>query len=343
MDQSLNAIKAGLNNASSDDQFKYAIQNMLAVNPPSAIKVKEEGNNIPLLIGFENMNVDHIIGISNAEISSDEEKSNLAKAIIAWIDNNYDAKITYNIIARTNDYEENKEVIATWVRIDITKKDSAEEEANQAYLIIDRPKDSLVFAGNYSEKAVGSGTYLDLSGSGTIEFIVNGEVPVSELGIYISPDITKLEGYTKAEIVKPQGFNWGRFFTWIIVLLVIAFAAYIALQEWYKRRYESHLFKNSNDLYNIVNFIYNSRKNGMADSETAKKLKGARWSGEQITYGFKKIDGKRTGMWEIPIFKFLEKRKVKQEIEKRAAQKPAQGGSTEAGPSAQPQAKPLLK
>ena len=75
--------------------------------------------------------------------------------------------------------------------------------------------------------------------------------------------------------------------------------------------------KNNYDLYNLVNFIYNSRSSGLNDDEIKKKLKAAGWSNERIIYAFKKIEGRRTGMWEIPIFKAFENRRVKKELEKR--------------------------
>ena len=41
------------------------------------------------------------------------------------------------------------------------------------------------------------------------------------------------------------------------------------------------------------------------------------WKGEQISYAFNKINGKRTGMWEIPLFKRKENLEVEREIQKR--------------------------
>ena len=67
----------------------------------------------------------------------------------------------------------------------------------------------------------------------------------------------------------------------------------------------------------MINFIYNSRVSGLKDDEIKEKLNKAGWKGEQISYAFKKIDGKRTGMWEIPIFKFFENRKMEDEIAKK--------------------------
>ena len=103
------------------------------------------------------------------------------------------------------------------------------------------------------------------------------------------------------------------------------FLIYIILQTWYKKNYEKHLFKNPNDLYNLINFIYNSRKAGLDEKEGRKKLLEKKWSKEQIVYAAKKLDGKRTGMWEIPMFKFIENRKVREELQKKNPGKPLDG------------------
>ncbi|HLF53958.1 MAG TPA: hypothetical protein VI544_02155, partial [Candidatus Nanoarchaeia archaeon] len=222
-------------------------------------------------------------------------------------------------------------------KVNLAKKQNAEESANETYLIINYPKDSIKFLGDYSEKTVGSGTYVLVADSTTIEFIVSDYVSISSLGMYLSPQISKVLEFSSVLLAEKGSFKWGRFIFWMLILLIIAFAAYIALQEWYKRRYESYLFKNPVEVYNIITFMHNSRKNNLEDSETVKKLKNAGWKGEQISYAFNKLEGKRTGMWEIPIFSYLEQRKIKNEIEKRrVAQQQSQD-------SKQPQTKPLLK
>jgi len=80
------------------------------------------------------------------------------------------------------------------------------------------------------------------------------------------------------------------------VLIFAAFVSYIILQEWYKRRYERHLFKNRNDLFNLINFISNAQARGMDKKEIEKRLKEFKWSSEQINYAFKKVKGRKTGM-----------------------------------------------
>jgi hypothetical protein len=72
-----------------------------------------------------------------------------------------------------------------------------------------------------------------------------------------------------------------------------------------------------------MNISYNQ---GMKKSDIFGKLKDLGWNSEQLRYAWNKFQGKRTGMWEIPIFKWVEKRQVKRELEKRgSSSKPLQG------------------
>ncbi len=328
-----NKAKYDLRNTTTDEGYETLIKSVLDLNIPYSIVSKEEGSSMPASIGFANINTNPIEQISDNTMDSTEKKEQLKQAIISWMDSNYNANIDYKIISKYADRSDKTgEVLLTYVKITATKKGTTDYPA---YLIIDYPKDSMKFTQNYSDKSVGSATYLPVGDSTTIEFVVNDAIKVAELGIYVSPEVNNLPGFESYGIVQKPGFNWGRFSLWLGILIIVAFAIYIALQEWYKRNYESSLFKNPNDLYNIINFIHNSRKNGMSDSEIDKKLKSAGWKGEQTSYAFKKIDGKRTGMWEIPIFRFFEQKKIKQEIAKRQTPPP----KTQPGQKMPPQIK----
>ena len=52
---------------------------------------------------------------------------------------------------------------------------------------------------------------------------------------------------------------------------------------------------------------------------TMKKWRKRKWNNEQLNYAWKKLHNKRTGMYEIPILRPFEKRKLKKELEKRKA------------------------
>ena len=87
----------------------------------------------------------------------------------------------------------------------------------------------------------------------------------------------------------------------------MGFIVYLILQEWYKNKYENYLFKNRNNLYNLITYIENTKNKGLKSKEIMEKLKKAGWNSEQRTYAIKKHSGKRTGMFEISPKKILDK------------------------------------
>ena len=177
--------------------------------------------------------------------------------------------------------------------------------------------------------------FSELKEAETIEVLYPGKIDVKELPIYVSPEFKNLELRDELGICnfnkrcekdlnenykncrsdcKPLG--WTLF--WFFILFLAAFIVYIVLQEWYKRNYESRLFKNKNHLFNLIHFMNNSFNQGIRRSKIFSNLKNLNWRGEQLTYAWNKLHGKRTGMWEIPIFKWVEKKQVKRELDKRA-------------------------
>jgi hypothetical protein len=95
-------------------------------------------------------------------------------------------------------------------------------------------------------------------------------------------------------------------------LVFFALAVYVALQWWYKEKYEKYLFKNRNDLYNLMNFISNARSQGLQDKEIIGKLKASGWGGEQINYVFKKMAGKAIMPFDfLRLFKKTDKMAMK--------------------------------
>jgi hypothetical protein len=194
------------------------------------------------------------------------------------------------------------------------------------YFFVSYPRNEIIFSSNYNEKEIEGGTYISLTNQQeSISFSVPGEIGLQELGIYISPELKNLGGnYASIGKVEKPVFKTFWFWSLMGALLVFTLIVYLILQEWYKRYYESHLFKNRDDLYNVINFIYNSRYNTLQDYEIRRKLLNTGWTREQMVYAFRKIDGKRTGMFEIPVFKWKENQKVAEEIAKR------QGGKVDA-------------
>ena len=300
---------------SSDDDYLEVVNKLGELNVPYSIS-KSSGGTTPIESGLDGIDVSYIEEISTREA---EDEDDLIDAISSWISANYDINIEYDVISAFGD--EGKSDLVTKFKVKINGKTGASSEG--IYLFIDFPFDEVVFASD-SGRSVGqgAGTYVFFAApdeAGDVEFLIPERIDIQDLGVYISPEVSKLT-IESGRIEGPGGekkFKTGGFTLWIIVLLVVVLVIYVILQEWYKRNYESRLFKNKDDLYNLINFVFNGRAHGLKDGEVRHKLGGSGWRGEQINYAIRKLDGKRTGMWEIPILKFFEKRKVRQELGKR--------------------------
>ena len=307
---SLVDLRKDFNNATNESQYVDIVNALIELDVPRSIGKTISGNNAPLIIGADNFNVNYLAEITNASVDSENE-GKLKDSIISWIENNYDAFANFEVISKVTDSGQTP--MFTKFKITLNSKSS---NTSDSYLIIGYPLDSIIFSESYSQQGVneGAATYIPVSGSKNVEFILPTQVEVSELGAYVSPEVRELGTFGPITDIEKPKFNWMWFWIWLAILVVVFLIIYIILQEWYKKNYENHLFKTRNDLFNLINFIYNSRLNGMKDEDIKKKLKEAGWNAEQISYAFKKIDGKRTGMWEIPLLRHSENKTLRKEI-----------------------------
>ena len=312
MNNTLTTIKRQFNESSTDDDYTLVVKSLIELNIPYSIEPKEQGS-VSISVGFTNINPELIAEVSGGKKINDVNE--LKEGIISWSNQNYDGTVKFEKITKFTD--SGNVDLFSYFNLEIESK----EKFGEAYLIIDVPMDEIFFSGQKTVKPLSqsSAVYLDVDDSTSeIEFIVKESVSPESLGAHIAPNLNKvnLEG-GDFQIADEGGFRWGIFLFWIGVLIALTLVVYVILQEWYKRNYEKHIFRNPDDLYNLINFMYNSRHAGLPDKQSRKKLETNGWGGEQITYAFRKMDGKRTGMWELPIFKFFENAKVKKEIEKR--------------------------
>ncbi|MBS3088352.1 hypothetical protein J4402_01075 [Candidatus Pacearchaeota archaeon] len=307
-----------LKSTDADEKYVEIINRLVALELPKSIDVVQRGT-LPGEIGFGNINVDHLATISRRTDISDIREE-IPSGIVSWSESNYNFEISFENIAALEDFGISPLLNA--YKISLTPK--AEAGSDEAYLIIDQSFSSLEFKQTYGQEKIGAGegAYIALGRDRTpktFEFLIAGATApqIPALGVYISPKIDDLNVVKKPGEIEIAGFPWKIFVIAMTILIIIIFAVYIALQEWYKKYYERNLFKNPDNLYNIINFIYNSRVSGLKDREIKNKLLEKNWSRERVVYAFRKIDGKRTGMWEIPIFKGFENRKVKMEIQNK--------------------------
>ncbi len=330
MNASLRAIEDDYANAVTEDDFRTVMLDLIELKVPRNITSTKIGNAFPLSVGADSVNVDYIARISNEEVSDDDE---LRNRIVGWMGANFNSEISFEHISAV--YDSDSEVLLSRFKIE-TKPIG--EISDTSYLIFGQDVESSGgFKESYNQRSIsGLDTdYAELNprSNQVFEFFIEGEISPESLGAYISKEVDKydlaaIEGECNLDNVCNENEDenscpedcskkWLTFsiISWV-VLVILAFIAYIILQEWYKRNYQRKLFPNENDLYNLVNFIYNARKSGLNEDKIKGKLRQSQWSNEKINYAFKKIDGKRL-MFEIPLFKGKDNRKVITEIAAR--------------------------
>lgn len=326
----LNSVELDFRNATSEEEYRDVMLDLIELNVPAFVSSTTSGDNLPLSLGYENINPSYIEQIENKDL----QNQGLSEQIVAWMNDNFNPEISFRKIQSIGN--NGAESVGTIFTIKTNPLGVVETDS---YLIFGQDIESIgVYKTNYNPLSVTSGVdyiLLDTSLSQTFEFFVSGDVDAETLGAYIAPSLEVLEnieapegecviddvcsnGETADSCPEDCSRKWFRFtlLGWIFTIIG-GIIGYIILQEWYKRNYQRSLFPNSNDLFNLVNFIYNARKAGFSDSDIKSKLKAQKWSAERIRFAFRKIEGKRVGMFEIPIFTHKEHNEVVKQIENR--------------------------
>jgi hypothetical protein len=317
--KNVSSIKSAYIKFENDSELSEIVSELMNIDLPTKI-VESEVGAIQLLALANSWDPNEIIGISNMTYS-DIKLDNVKRDISVWNFENYKSEISYSVISGI--YDSGSKDLLMNVKI---KLNPITQNSYKQYFIISLPRESISFSSNYNLAQTDSGSvYFELPSTPTIEFSTSSTFDINQVMMYISPEINNLGGdYGVITPVEVEKFKTGRFWLLISILFLLTLIVYVILQEWYKRNYERYLFKSRDDVYNLINFIYNSRFSDHSDADIKRRLLDAKWSHEQISYGFKKIDGRRTGMYEIPLFKWRENKIVAQEIAKR------QGGPVDA-------------
>lgn len=207
-------------------------------------------------------------------------------AILAWNIDNIETKISIKEFSANYGFGE--EVIARTFDADI--KNLGQETA---YLFAG---ENLKFD---EEKTYEDGYYSESLGAGkNLKFFAEGDISAEELPLFVSPSLDSLAVKSIGKAGKK--FKWGLFIFIVLIIILAGFAVYLLLKRWYDKKYENYLFRDKNDLYNLVRFAQSAKQQGKNDREIFGDLRKSKWSAEQINYVLRKYSGKRTG---LPWFK----------------------------------------
>jgi len=286
--------------AATDDQdYIKILEKLWQLEIPSSIIVTKSGDSITFYPKKENINLDLLETIGETNYDS-EKKDKYLNSVLTWNQENLETKISLKEFSAVS--EDGIEELLNVFELKINKKEGADD---LFYLIIDE-LENLKFQKDYSEKKESGYTYLTLENQAqTIIFSTTEKIDFIDLPMFISPEISKLTILKDTYEEAGKAFKIKLFIGISLSLIILGFIVYILLQIWYKKKYEKYLFKNPNNMYNLVSYIQNSKKQGLSEKDIRSKLKKAGWTGEQVNYVIKKYSGKRTGMIELPIDKIF--------------------------------------
>ncbi len=306
LEEGLAKIQEDYKTASSEEDYNKIMTDLLKLKVPKSITKSKSTDLISFYPkkDYINLNIIQLIGGGTYEIVDESE---YIDAIVSWNQEKIETKIIFKEFSTINEYF--YQPFLKIFKLKINKKPDSDYDS---YLVL-RELDNLKFKEDYSEKRVSGYIYIDLTkDEEVIEFSTTEDINFMDLPVFISPGLDGLVITTEENLItKEKTSKWALFILIIFFLGIIGFVIYIILQEWYKKKYESYLFKNKNDLYNIFSYITSSKNKGLKKQDISNKLKKAGWNTEQIKYVIKKYAGKTTGMFEIPVGKILNKFKKK--------------------------------
>ena len=329
MEENIKSYEEQYEKAFNEDSYVNLMKTLLEFKVPSGLTISKQIPKGALFLSKEQLNLEVLESLGAGKINEEEDYDTIVNM---WLAQSLEASIEAETYAL--EYEGVKEDFISHIKIILEPN----ENLGQVYFIVNGNPDKIIFSDESGTKAIGEKAkavvFDELAQTTTIEFLYPGSVEIGNFPIYISPEFENLDFGIKPGICnfnkvceKELKENWKNcrndckpylLTSLFLGILVIVFLfVYILLQEWYKRYYESKLFPDKNQLFNLINFMNNSLNQGVKKSAIFSKLKDLDWSDEQLRYAWDKFNGKRTGMWEIPVFKWVENKQVKRELEKR--------------------------
>ncbi len=302
--------------ASTEEEYNQIVERILDLKIPSRIITSKKTENLLFYPLEENINLEVLGNLSNGNYPI-EEKDDYLKAVLMWEQKNVEVRLSSEKLSGVYDGGMQEDIVNLF-KLSLKAKEGMDADP---YIII-KKMENLMFKENYLETESSGYFVIDMnSPEKIIEFSTTEDVDFFELPVFISPGIERLELLRPPSRVL-ENMKWGWLVAIIMIILLLGFGTYIFLQEWYKRKYENYLFRERNDLYNLIVYIKNAKERGESDEKIKAKLKEQGWRSEQIDYVIKKYLGKRTGMVEIPVMKFVDK--VKNLVPKKDVNKVSQ-------------------
>ena len=278
---------------SSEPDFDVIFNELKKIKIPEDILESESANKISFIPDADDIDLDVLQTIGGGSYDSNFE-TEYKNAILFWAQENLEPKITFKKISAQ--YENSEKNLLSYIQLNF------DSVSSETYFIIE-DLNNIEFQKNYGEEKEENYIYIDLSQiDNEVVFTTTENLGVDNLPMFVSPSLNEISlGGVDEPIIDSEKESsvskWVLFSLIVILLLIIFGIVYFILKSWYDRKYENYLFKNKNNLYNLVIYINTAKKKGMNNSEIEKNLRKAKWNSEQIRYVMRKYAGKRTGLW----------------------------------------------
>ncbi len=300
IEMEINELENIYQTANTPEELLEIKNNISLIKIPRAISNLIDTESISFYPSQENINLDVLSEIGGGSYGSDEE--GYIGAIYTWNDKNLKTTLTYREILIS--YDSVEEITLKVFKFDFDKS----QMSDPAYFIV-KNMENLKFEGNIGyqmEETSYDYLYVNLNQvPSTLTFSTTQNVDFLGVPVFISPaisDLTIPKIGSWEEWIDNTRSKWILFIVIVVLVLSISAITYILIHAWYRKKYEAHLFKTRNNLFNIMTYIQNAKKKEMPREEIMKNLKKAGWTGEQITYAMRKYEGKKIlGLIRMPL------------------------------------------
>ncbi|NMB66494.1 PKD domain-containing protein [Candidatus Woesearchaeota archaeon] len=282
----ISLIKSRINSSNiTSNEYALYLSNLSTMNIPDSVYIKSQ-TQVPLPVYPQKNQIEPALIDESYNSSNLEEYQD---AIYNWQTLNKKLSLTFKEINKRVDNQDY--LIEKFYTLKIENQN---DNILNSTLIL-KKYDNLIFDGNLSYNENNGYVKIDISPeTRTISFATTQNVDSLNFNAIISPALSYLDVETPVPVEVKDNTKLIILISGIIV--VIGIITWIILANWYKNKYEKHLFKDQNQLYNLVLFIEAERKRGKKEGEISAELKKAGWTGEQIKYASKKHANKNTGM-----------------------------------------------
>ena len=292
IESKIKTLKTSVAQAGTDEtKFENILGELLTLKIPDSVAKTAYTDSFAFYPTVDAIDLDALKQVGGGDYETGMEEA-YKQAVLAWEGININSVMIYTEISSI--YPDYQQPLLKTFDLRIVKA----EGSGNAYIIM-RDMSNLLFKEDYSQEKVDGYYSIDFDSSEKrIVFSTTENVDFFTLPLFVSPPISELN---LVEIAPPEKQTRKWIIYGIVVALVLGIAAvtWFILKVWYKRKYETYLFKNRNNLYNLVNYIQNEKIKGTNEGDIAAKLKKAGWSSEQLRYALRKHAGKPTGMPEL--------------------------------------------